>query len=297
MKDTYRKLSFDTNFIFNKIMCDFMKLLHGIYEYNLNSTSILNITNYEEVNNKLNLDGYYVTSIDKNICDKIYKSIQNLIFIDNTSNKFCVFKNFSNNKIQSNTIWIKDPQDILNIAEIQNIIADDKLLYIIQSYFNSKPVFTQVNLWRSINKNKKYYCNAQIYHRDFDNEKSQKIFIYLNNVGIKNGPHVYVKGSKHKIINKHVKRETDDFILENFNKNDIIYHCGKKGTMIIEDTIGYHKGLPVEEGERIILQIEFSINPYSSNYYKKYKLSKIIDKLATKKKLYPYIYRTIKFKQ
>ena len=87
-----------------------------------------------------------------------------------------------------------------------------------------KPILVQTNLWESMNKinNLKVYSkNAQLFHRDFDNEKWIKVFVYLNDIEIQNGPHCFVKGSQNKIINKYIRRESDTYIKTHFKKKDI----------------------------------------------------------------------------
>ena len=263
----FRKLAFDTNFLFCNIMSDFMKELYGLNTFDISNKLIFkNIKNsFGEINNKLNQDGYFITNIDEKICDNIVKKLDNFKFIDRITNKLLNYKDINKNKKYGNTFWINKMSDVLNTNEIINLITDTTLLQIVQNFLGCKPILTQTNLWKSINNSFddiKLSKSAQLFHRDFDNEKWLKIFIYLNDININNGPHCYVKGSQNKIINNKITRESDNFIKNNYNPNDIIYHCGKKGTVIFENTRGYHKGTPVINDERLILQLEFAINPY-----------------------------------
>ena len=89
------------------------------------------------------------------------------------------------------------------------------------------------------------------------------------------------------------KRETDTTILQHYKAKNIIYHTGDKGTMIIEDTRGYHKGCPLIKGQRILLQLEFAINPSYGNLLPKFKLNKMTTQMHNAIQKYPYIFQNI----
>jgi hypothetical protein len=91
-----------------------------------------------------------------------------------------------------------------------------------------------------------------------------KVFIYLKDVESENGPHVYVPGS---MLSKNLhlpegytasSRVSDEFILNKYGGEGIKEMTGKKGTILFEDTSGYHKGKSVEKGHRVIAQLEYS---------------------------------------
>ena len=79
------------------------------------------------------------------------------------------------------------------------------------------------------------------FHEDYSHSFLVNIFIYLNDVTINNGPHIFVKNS-FKNMNDNLKKNLpgtriENNIIEEIFKNDIIYHTYKTGTLIIEDTI------------------------------------------------------------
>ena len=87
-----------------------------------------------------------------------------------------------------------------------------------------------------------------------DSYKNQiKLFIYLTDVmELKQGPYTYVKGSHrenpYKSINSQlsegIKIKTETPIV---NINDIYPILAKKGTLVISDQSGYHRGFPQSE--------------------------------------------------
>ena len=80
---------------------------------------------------------------------------------------------------------------------------------------------------------------------------------------MENGPHVYVPGSRHRMITpddyKISQRVPDEFINKHYS--EIKYFTGKKGMMMLVDTRGWHKGNPVISGHRILIQLEWTDNP------------------------------------
>ena len=70
---------------------------------------------------------------------------------------------------------------------------------------------------------------------------------------------------------------------------------GKKGTVIIENTRGYHKGTSVILGKRMLLQFEFSINPNCAPYLNNINITHLNDKLKNNINLYPYTYQLVKY--
>ena len=90
-----------------------------------------------------------------------------------------------------------------------------------------------------------------------------KIFIYLNDVDENNGPHYFVPathknfGIKYEIRSKGYSR-IDDELIEKHYSNIKKKITGKKGTLIIEDTRGLHKGSVVKDNHRSIVLIQFN---------------------------------------
>lgn len=103
------------------------------------------------------------------------------------------------------------------------------------------------------------------WHRDSINRKQLKYIVYLNDVTSQNGCFQYLE-STHKLstkykfnykLNKNCSntRFTDDevdFLLKQFNLNLINFEA-KKGTLIVIDTSGIHRGRPMERGVRYAL--------------------------------------------
>ncbi|MUL35424.1 hypothetical protein [Gloeocapsopsis dulcis] len=157
-----------------------------------------------------------------------------------------------------------------NCRAIEKIIQDPKLLKIAATYLNAKPVFTGSRLWWSFATNANFQERLnfaqELFHYDPTDYRSLKFFFYLTNVGSGNGPHVCVRGS-HK--NKKISHQltlfigrSDRDISQYYQQKDILTICGDVGFGFAEDPFCFHKGTPPQQGDRLMLQIEFCLNNY-----------------------------------
>lgn len=105
--------------------------------------------------------------------------------------------------------------------------------------------------------------NAQLWHRDRDDLKILKIFVYLNDVKEESGPFYYAPGThiegkyanmkpEYFLENNKVERSTDDQMDKIVPREKWISGEGPKGTIVFADTHGYHKGGNVQEGRRLV---------------------------------------------
>lgn len=168
-----------------------------------------------------------------------------------------------------------DPGDLLNNEDIQTLLADGSLLSIVQEYLQCLPIADVLSMWWHTNFDDKPNSEAaQFYHFDMDRFKWVKIFIYLTDVGEENGPHSFVEGS-HKtgaipthILNKGYVRISDEEISRTYSLDLVHSFVAPRGTIIIEDTRGMHKGSHVRGDSRLILQMQFSNSLFGATYPK-----------------------------
>jgi ectoine hydroxylase-related dioxygenase (phytanoyl-CoA dioxygenase family) len=91
-----------------------------------------------------------------------------------------------------------------------------------------------------------------------------KVFCYLTDVGDDNGPHAFVSGSHNTIQNvvTHDGRYSDAEVFAHYPRSSEVRLKGPAGTVFLEDTLGFHKGVPVESGRRGVFEFQYSINHY-----------------------------------
>lgn len=168
--------------------------------------------------------------------------------------------------LQNNTtFWLTDQNMALQNRVLASLAFDPYILSVVSGYLGCEPIHVQTNAWFSFQSNsntKELSTNAQLYHQDKDFIKFIKVFIYLNDVTENNGPHCYVEGSHIDELFKYgiplSQRLTDSEVIKYYSPDRIKEALGAEGTIIFGDTCAVHKGQPVKEGSRLLLQLEYA---------------------------------------
>jgi hypothetical protein len=164
------------------------------------------------------------------------------------------------NPIASAHIYsIIDPH--LDSTLIDNIARDRRLLNIASKYLGCEAKILTTQFWYTFpNKNTSNHIDFG-YHIDLDDIKFLKLFFYLDDVNSENGPHYIISGTNRglnifKFFNRQISHQC---ALRKFSK-DITMILGAKGEGFFEDTFTYHKGTSVDEGRRLLFQIEYGVS-------------------------------------
>jgi hypothetical protein len=166
-------------------------------------------------------------------------------------------------------IYDFDKEAILSNEHVQALLIDPVILSIVQSYLHCEPVADMLSMWWSTAlKGQADGEAAQLYHFDMDRIKWLKVFVYLTDVGTDNGPHYFVSGSQRtggihqELLKKGYVRLQDEEVARHYSPQDVIEVAAERGSILIEDTRGLHKGQHVRNGHRLILQFQFSNNRF-----------------------------------
>ena len=163
------------------------------------------------------------------------------------------------------------PALLVNHPEVQKLMVDPSIVAVAQAYVGASPVLDEVNMWWTTNGSRKAdSAAAQLYHFDMDRIRWLKVFIYLTDVTDDHGPHSFVVGSHRTgaipdaLLKKGYARLTDTEINEAFGAGRTRSFTGPKGTIILEDTRGLHKGTPALVGDRLMFEMEFSSSMFGA---------------------------------
>jgi hypothetical protein len=160
-------------------------------------------------------------------------------------------------------------ESVLSNPVACKIAMDGTLAAIAGAYFRCRPIYDFTAMWWTTRFGEKNYSTAaQEFHFDMDRVFFLKFFVYLTDVTLESGPHVFVAGS-HKNKPRSLRdpvRFDDSQIEANYSPDAIKRICGPRGTIFAEDTSGLHKGMPVISGHRLAFQVEFTISKYGQNY-------------------------------
>lgn len=288
------------NIEFTNFLCEIININNNI-NYDFKKNNNLFNDNFEDQYQSLDNKGVLIFKkiFSKKNINLLLNKLNNKKMYNKLNGKL-IYNNIDIFKNNNNVWWLNNPNEIYQFDFIQQLITNSYILKLIQKYLRSTPIFFSSNFWVSYPGKTE---NTQIFHQDFDDIKFLKIFIYLNDVNEENGPHFYVQSSLNNIINKNnlpsdyklSGRINDNF----FNKKDILKITGNEGTIILEDTKGFHKGSNVKSGRRYILQLLFGVsNIFKLKYpnYEKIKLDKNLSSILYEaKEKYPFIYQNFIF--
>jgi hypothetical protein len=162
-------------------------------------------------------------------------------------------------------IYDFSPDDLINSAPVQELMADRSINALAEAYLDAKPVLDTVNMWWTTAYSSRPDANAaQLYHFDMDHIRWLKFFVYLTDMTPEAGPHCFVAGTHRsgriprKFLAQGYPRLSDADVAASFPASDLMEFMGKRGTIIVEDTRGLHKGKPALRGDRLMLELEFS---------------------------------------
>jgi hypothetical protein len=156
---------------------------------------------------------------------------------------------------------------------LQALATDKQLVAIARKYLKTTPVLLGARMWWSFagpvttEEQKKA---GQGFHYDIDGYRALTFFFYLTDVGMKSGPHMYIRGSHVKKRLKHIvsmyKGRSDEEIAESYGIERQVISCGPAGSGFAEDIFGFHKGLSPESGDRLIVQLRFGLRDYGTGH-------------------------------
>jgi len=144
------------------------------------------------------------------------------------------------------------------------VALDRKLLEIVSGYLGLWPCLHAVGAWLN------YPTDAppeqsQLWHRDPEDLKLVKVFIYLDEVDERCGPFTYIPrthpfGAETAIAQKleRKKRVPDDRMNRVFPPEAWRVCTGPAHTMILADTVGYHRGGKPVAGRRILITFTYT---------------------------------------
>jgi hypothetical protein len=109
---------------------------------------------------------------------------------------------------------------------------------------------------------------TQTFHRDCDDWKFFKLFIYLVDVDEETGPHIYIEGSHKRAAEFFAKPYDEEKLRAKFGAEQFHTFTGAAGTTFLCDTYGIHKGAVPAAKARLIFQVQYSLLPvYAFDYH------------------------------
>jgi hypothetical protein len=163
-----------------------------------------------------------------------------------------------------------DVSDILSSHDAVELMLDRGVLRLAQDYLGSVPKIDICASWFSFPVNRASARAATMFHFDLDRTRWLKIFFFLTDVTPTTGAHVFIPGTQRDsaipvdLRKRGYARMTDGDVRSACPEDLWTTIGGPRGTILLEDTRGIHKGLPVLEGHRLVLQFQYSQDLFGS---------------------------------
>ena len=148
----------------------------------------------------------------------------------------------------------------------------DKVLEIASIYLNYIPQLFEVYVEKTMPVGSDTPSHSQNWHRDPEEKRTLKVFIYLSDVNEESGPFTYVLGSSPTGTGKyknlfpqklpHGSYPSEKDVASEANSKDLLIATGLQGSIIFCDTSGLHRGGYARSEYRIM-----STGFYPSKHY------------------------------
>lgn len=156
------------------------------------------------------------------------------------------------------------PEAFVGDEDVQRLMVDRGIVEIARNYIGADPIIDIAAAWHSFPAGRSSNQAATQFHFDLDRVRWLKVFFFLTPISRRTGSHLFVPqthvdgGIPISLLQKGYKRLTDDEVKEHFPESTWVIPEGAEGTILLEDTRGLHKGLPLMEGHRLVLQFQYS---------------------------------------
>lgn len=193
-------------------------------------------------------------------CRELVDYFENIPVLDPYRSAVPKFLPLSDDRPAEAHIAHHEAQDILNAPYLLGLANDPRILDVVSRFLGCKPTIGYMATWWS-------YATglgaqqAENFHRDVDDRRFVKLFVYLTDVTPESGPHKYVLHSSPQKKLIEIRRFEDDEVAKTFGEENIRTMTATAGEGFLEDTYGIHKGQPVHLGHRLLFQVVYTLTP------------------------------------
>jgi len=175
-------------------------------------------------------------------------------------------------------------ETIMACPHLVELINSPAILELAGAYLGCAPTISSIGIHWSFPSAIGTPDVVQKFHRDPDDWRFFKLFVYLSDVDETSGPHEYVLGSHRTSGTLRGGSYGDAEVNRQYGGDKLTHVTGPRGTTFLADTWGIHKGgVPVSK-PRLIFQVQYSILPiYRLDYGQRIRSrTAAIDKYASR---------------
>ncbi|MEQ8193878.1 MAG: hypothetical protein RIB59_05260 [Rhodospirillales bacterium] len=170
-------------------------------------------------------------------------------------------------------------RDVIECPHVMRAATDPAVISILTRHLGTIPIILDYSCWWSFASEDKDSQHAQLFHFDLADYRFCLMFIYLTDVDMDGGPHTLFEkthelddvvkireaypGSAEEWDDWYFQnlRKTDDEMTRYFNGRTPVSLTGEKGTSLLVNTRGIHKGMLPKKKDRLIIQVVYGITP------------------------------------
>lgn len=150
---------------------------------------------------------------------------------------------------------------ILAAPHVLEIANHPRVLAIVAGYLDAQPTLASLRVWWSTPTPSGEPEHAERFHRDVDDLRFLKLFVYLTDVNDDSGPHVLAMGTHKVDALTRIGRYEDSEVEQIAGDGKVVRLCGKAGTSFLENTYCLHRGMPPTHQPRLIMQPLYTLRP------------------------------------
>ena len=148
---------------------------------------------------------------------------------------------------------------LVNSQDVLGLVTAAPVLRLAAAYLGCTPTLSGLSAYWS------YPVAApalytQRFHRDLDDWRFVKLFVYLTDVDHGTGPHVYVRQSHLRAARLRTRPYSRQAV-DRYGRDKVLTVLGLRGTAFMADTYGVHLGKVPTQRPRLLLQAQYSLLP------------------------------------
>ncbi|MDB5964479.1 MAG: uncharacterized protein JWQ72_979 [Polaromonas sp.] len=171
-------------------------------------------------------------------------------------------REYSLSDIPADVVKVRhDSRDVLACRGLMDLANDPDILAAVSRRLGARPTLSSAEAWWTFGENNAHAHRAfdDIYHRDADDLRFVKMFVYLTDTSLDSGAHRFVLGSH--LDDLFIRRGAiaDSDVESAYPAGRMLTVTGAAGTAFLEETWGIHRALLATQGRRLMFSAIYAL--------------------------------------